>query len=90
MVSAVLCKTNSGMKISRPKFLLKDPNSDKETLISLFVRFNGERLVYSTGEKIHPNNWDSKTQRAAGSKKNLEVGELNFWVDKIENEVNSI
>jgi len=77
------------MKISKPKFLLKDPKSDSETLISLFVRWNNIRLVYSTGEKINPKNWDFKNQRAVG-KKNLEVGELNFWLDKIENEVNSI
>jgi hypothetical protein len=51
------------MKISKPKFLLKDPKSDSETLISLVVRWNNDRLYYSTGEKIHPKNWDFKSRR---------------------------
>lgn len=78
------------MKISEPKFLLKDPKSDKETLISLFVRFNGERVVYSTGESIHPNKWDFDNQRVKGSKKDLAAADINDWLNKIEKEVEHI
>lgn len=42
-------------------FKLKEPNSDKETLILFSCFFKGEnkKFIYSTGEKIHPNNWDA-------------------------------
>ena len=73
------------MKISTPKFLLKKPKADKETPISLYVRFNNERVVYSTGEQIHPSNWDFKTQRVKGSRKKFDVADINDWLDKIEN-----
>lgn len=41
-------------------FKLKEPNLDKETLILFSCFFNDEnkKFVYSTGEKIHPKNWD--------------------------------
>lgn len=83
-------KNINNMKISEPKFLLKDPKSDKETLISLFVRFNGERVVYSTGESIHPNKWDFENQRAKSTKKDLASADINDWLDKIEKEVKHI
>jgi site-specific recombinase XerD len=54
------------------------------------VRFNNERVVHSTGEKIHPKNWNSRLQRAVGPKKNIQIGDLNFWLDKIEQEVKNI
>src|ERR1044071_2184121 len=78
------------MNISKPHFLLKTPKSDSETLISLFVRFNGQRLVHSTGAKIHPDKWNFKTQRANGSKKDLEISELNYWLDKIDSSIKQI
>lgn len=41
-------------------FKLKEPNSAKETLIYFVCEFKSEnkRFVFSTGEKIHPDNWD--------------------------------
>lgn len=78
------------MKISEPKFLLKNPTSEKETLISLFVRFNGERVVYSTGESIHPSKWDKENQRVIALKKDLAAADINHWLDKIEHEVKHI
>jgi integrase len=78
------------MKISDPKFLLKEPKSDSKTLISLFVRFNNGRFVYSTGESIHPKNWDFEAQRAKISRKNPENTEINAWLGKIDNEIMSI
>lgn len=78
------------MKISEPKFLLKEPKSDKKTPINLIVRFNNERLVYSTGESIHPSNWDFADQRALLSKKHPEHTQMNFWFGKLEFEVKDI
>ena len=34
------------------------------TLIVLVIRYNGQKLVYSTGEKIKPKHWDKKISRA--------------------------
>ena len=42
-----------------PRFKLKNPNSDKPTLILLKVYLNTQRFTYSTGEQIHPDNWDN-------------------------------
>jgi len=78
------------MKISEPKFLLKEPNGDKKTLISLVVRFNSLRIVYSTGETIHPQNWDDQSQRAKITKKHPENADINTWLNKIINEVGNV
>lgn len=41
-------------------FNLKEPNKDGETSIRLVAYFKneGKKLIYSTGETIHPNEWD--------------------------------
>ena len=42
-------------------FKLKEPKSDKETLIlfSCFFKDENKKFIYSTGEKINPKNWDA-------------------------------
>ena len=42
-------------------FKLKEPKADKETLIlfSCFFKDENKKFIYSTGEKIHPKNWDA-------------------------------
>lgn len=44
----------------RYTFNIKEPNSEKETLIlfSAYFKNEGRKFVYSTGEKIHPDDWD--------------------------------
>ncbi|MFB0924563.1 MAG: phage integrase SAM-like domain-containing protein, partial [Vicingaceae bacterium] len=46
-------------------FKLKEPKSDKETLIyfTAFFKNEGKSFIYSTGEKIYPNDWDFKNKR---------------------------
>lgn len=41
-------------------FKLKEPRGTKETLIlfSCFFKDENKKFIYSTGEKIHPTNWD--------------------------------
>lgn len=41
-------------------FKLKEPNSEKETLILFSSYFKNEnrKFIFSTGENIHPKNWD--------------------------------
>ena len=59
-------------------------------MIYCHVRFNNERVPFSTGEKILPAQWDSTKQRAINSKKFPHNNELNIWLDKIDTEVKSL
>ncbi|NDP28670.1 MAG: tyrosine-type recombinase/integrase [Flavobacterium sp.] len=45
-------------------FKLKEPKGDKETLILFCCEFKAEskKFVYSTGENVHPKNWDAKSK----------------------------
>jgi integrase len=45
-------------------FKLKEPNSEKETLILFACEFKSEnkKFIYSTGEKINPINWDKENK----------------------------
>lgn len=78
------------MNIPQPRFLLREPKSTKPTLINCHLRFNNERIVFSTGERINQAEWDSAKQRAINSKKYPHNSELNIWLDKIEMEVKTI
>lgn len=48
----------------RYTFKLKEPKSDKETLILFACEFKAEnkKFIYSTGEKINPINWDKENK----------------------------
>ena len=50
------------------KFVLKEPTSDDPTLVYLFLRFNGQQLKYSTGQKIHRKFWNEEKQLAKETK----------------------
>ena len=59
-------------------FRLKYPNKDAKSLIFFTASFKdeGKTFVYSTGEKIHPKDWDFKNKRPAnlsGRKKDAEL-----------------
>lgn len=41
-------------------FNLRDPKSKKETPINVVVRYNNQKLVYSSGKRVLPHHWDSK------------------------------
>ena len=49
----------------RSTFNLKEPNRDKESLIlfSAYFKDEGRKFVYSTGEVIHPNDWDFENRQ---------------------------
>ncbi len=78
------------MFIPQPKFLLRKPKDIKPTAIQCHLRFNGDRIVFSTGEKINPAEWDFSKQRAINSKKYPHNTELNMWLEKIDNEIKFI
>lgn len=44
-------------------FYLRDRNAKKEIPIRMTFTFDGERLLLSTGLKVHPNNWSESKQR---------------------------
>ena len=45
-------------------FYLKEKWAEKETPIHLYVRYSGQRLIYSTGKLIHPKFWSEAKQQA--------------------------
>lgn len=49
----------------RSTFNIKEPNKDGETLIlfSAYFKEEGKKFVYSTGEIIHPNDWDFENRQ---------------------------
>ena len=57
------------MNIPQPRFLLREPNNKKPTSIYCHLHFNNDRVVFATGEKIQPTEWDNGKQRAINSKK---------------------
>ncbi|NVN94888.1 MAG: site-specific integrase [Bacteroidetes bacterium] len=71
-------------------FVLKEPNSKKETLIYMMFSFDNMRLKISTGEKILPFFWNSSKNRAKESKQFPEYPEFNSFLDKLESDVKNI
>ena len=75
-------------------FVLKEAKSNKKTFIFLIVRFNYERVKYSTGEKILPEVWtkyyNSDSKQLICTKKKLPKelisinNQLKRYSDKIE------
>ncbi|WP_374551287.1 tyrosine-type recombinase/integrase [Flavobacterium sp.] len=49
----------------RSTFNLKEPKKDKESLIlfSAYFKMEGRKFVYSTGEMIHPTDWDFENRQ---------------------------
>ncbi len=65
-------------------FYLHQPTITKETSIMLHFLHGNAKLIYSTGQKIHPKDWNTKKQRAKNSFKQASF--LNELLDKFENE----
>jgi len=70
-------------KLPQPKFNLRLPNAEAETLISLVIRYRGQRLVYSTGYSIHPKDWDFKTQRPVQQTKRPDLFNIKRQLDDL-------
>ncbi len=52
----------------KPKFYLRDRNTDKATSIQLVVNFKNQKLKYGTGIRIRPILWDGDTFRPTTNK----------------------
>ncbi len=73
--------------MAKAKFFLKDPKSNKSTLVYLIFQFNYFELIngkkkfkvlkMSSGETIHPDFWDPSEHRARATKKFSEYREFN-------------
>jgi integrase len=50
--------------MAKVSFVLKQPNTEKETLVYLLFRYHAQTLKYSTGLNIHPKFWNGDKQRA--------------------------
>ena len=48
-------------------FYLKNPNGSSDSLVYFFFHYNGNKVKFSTGEKINPKHWVTKDQRARKS-----------------------
>ena len=70
-------------KLPEPKFNLRVPKSKNPTLISLILRFYGNRLVYSTGHSVHPTDWDSITQRPIIKKQRIDLLKIKRSLDDL-------
>ncbi|MBI2272261.1 MAG: phage integrase SAM-like domain-containing protein [Bacteroidetes bacterium] len=75
------------MKNMTVRFYLKRPNGDRISGIYAQLHFNQTVFKYYLLEKVHPEDWNFKTQRARSgvrSKKNLEFNQrLNYVATKI-------
>jgi len=71
-------------------FYLKDKFSEKETPIHLYIRYEGKRLIYSTGKFIHPKFWSEENQQARVFKEFPTAKIFNNILEKIKGEATKI
>lgn len=76
--------------MAETNFFLKEPKSLDETLVYLFLSYDGKRFKYSTGEKIHPDYWNTEKQRAAKNMPLYQAPEFNTRLDKIESGIKKV
>jgi integrase len=50
--------------MARINLNLRDPRSGDPSPINVVIRWDGQTLVYPSGERIHPRHWSTKAQRA--------------------------
>lgn len=50
--------------MAQPKYYLKDANSEIDTPVLLYIRYEGKRLKYYIGRSINPKYWNSKDGKA--------------------------
>ncbi len=70
-------------------YVLKEPNLTNETLVYLIFRFNNQKLKYSTGQKIHPKNWNFNDQKAKSLRGFKEAETINFLLDELKAAANN-
>jgi len=68
------------MQIPESRFYLKSTKSKETTLICMQVKYYGERIFISTGEKVIPSEWDFKRQRSIVTRKNLSSSSTKYML----------
>jgi site-specific recombinase XerD len=67
-------KVNFNLRATKP--------TDKPQPINAVIRWNNQRLVYSTSFKVRPENWDNKKQRAKITTKEPNFDKINSFLSK--------
>jgi len=62
------------------KFYLRNPSAESETSITVRARWKDNTLVYSTGKKVTPSDWNPKTSRVRKSVSNYST--LNSYLER--------
>lgn len=70
-------------KLPTPKFNLRKRNAKTETLISLFFRYRGNRLVHSTGYSILPSEWNFDSQRPIEKERRNDLFKIHNKLDEL-------
>ena len=68
-------------------FVLKEPNANNDTLVYLLYRYNGQKLKFSTSQKIHPKFWNEEKQRAKETRQFPGFIEFNSLLNSLEHRV---
>lgn len=77
------------------KYYLKKPNlktnndKDRPTLIFLFWSFDGQRIKYSTGERIKPSEWNSNPTVQRVKKTVTGSKDINGYLDDLDAQIKS-
>ncbi|AWM14641.1 hypothetical protein DI487_12775 [Flavobacterium sediminis] len=72
-------------------FSLKSPvDEKKENLVLLIFRYDGKKLVYSTGQKILKKHWDFENKCAEGKSKFPQSAEFNYYLKTLRNKTEEI
>jgi len=70
-------------------FVLKEPSSKEPTLVYLLFTYNGQRLKYSTSQKIYAKFWNEEKQCAKETKKFPQYAEFNTLLKNLDNCINN-
>lgn len=70
-------------------FYLKEPKADKPTPIYLIYRIEGKNFKKSTGEKIHPDQWDFDRQWPINKKKQISLKGIEAVLRDIQSKVDN-
>ena len=70
-------------KIPRPRFNLKNPDSQTESLIYLIYRYRGIKVKYSTQTTIKVKEWDFKTQRPIEKERRPDLWAMRMELDDL-------
>jgi len=60
------------------RFYLKQPNANRQSVIFATISYNNTRFKYYLLEKIHPKDWNFKSQRVKNHADHIDSVEFNY------------